>query len=25
LGADMIGGCCGVGPEQIRSMGKVIC
>jgi len=24
LGADMIGGCCGVGPEQIKAMGKII-
>jgi homocysteine S-methyltransferase len=24
LGADIIGGCCGVGPEQIRAMGKII-
>ncbi|MBK7634084.1 MAG: homocysteine S-methyltransferase family protein [Saprospiraceae bacterium] len=24
LGADMIGGCCGVDPEQIISMGKII-
>jgi homocysteine S-methyltransferase len=23
-GADMIGGCCGVGPEQIKAMGKII-
>lgn len=25
LGADIIGGCCGVGPEQIKAMGKIIC
>jgi homocysteine S-methyltransferase len=25
LGADMIGGCCGVGPEQIKAMGKIRC
>jgi homocysteine S-methyltransferase len=24
LGADIIGGCCGVGPEQIKTMGKII-
>ena len=24
LGADMIGGCCGIGPEQIKAMGKMI-
>lgn len=24
LGADIIGGCCGVGPEQIKAMGKII-
>ena len=24
LGADMIGGCCGVGPEQIKAMSKII-
>jgi homocysteine S-methyltransferase len=24
LGADIIGGCCGIGPEQIKAMGKVI-
>ena len=24
MGADIIGGCCGVGPEQIKSMGKII-
>jgi homocysteine S-methyltransferase len=24
LGADMIGGCCGVGPEQIKAMGKIM-
>jgi homocysteine S-methyltransferase len=24
LGADMIGGCCGIGPEQIKAMGKII-
>lgn len=24
LGADMIGGCCGIGPEQIKEMGKMI-
>jgi S-methylmethionine-dependent homocysteine/selenocysteine methylase len=22
LGADIIGGCCGVGPEQINAMGQ---
>jgi homocysteine S-methyltransferase len=25
LGADIIGGCCGIGPEQIKAMGKIIC
>ena len=25
LGADIIGGCCGIGPEQINAMGKIIC
>lgn len=24
LGADIIGGCCGIGPGQIRAMGKII-
>jgi homocysteine S-methyltransferase len=24
LGADIIGGCCGVGPEEIRAMGSII-
>jgi homocysteine S-methyltransferase len=24
LGADIIGGCCGIGPQQIEAMGKVI-
>ena len=24
LGADMIGGCCGIGPEQIKAMGKIM-
>lgn len=24
LGADIIGGCCGIGPEQIKAMGKII-
>jgi S-methylmethionine-dependent homocysteine/selenocysteine methylase len=24
LGADMIGGCCGIGPEQIKAMGKMM-
>lgn len=24
LGADIIGGCCGIGPQQIKAMGKVI-
>ena len=24
LGADIIGGCCGIGPEQIKAMGKFI-
>ncbi len=24
LGADIIGGCCGVGPHQIKAMGKII-
>lgn len=24
LGADIIGGCCGIGPEQIKTMGKII-
>ncbi len=24
LGADIIGGCCGIGPEQIKAMGQVI-
>jgi S-methylmethionine-dependent homocysteine/selenocysteine methylase len=24
LGADIIGGCCGIGPEQIQAMGKII-
>lgn len=24
LGADIIGGCCGIGPEQINAMGKII-
>ncbi|MFN0214072.1 MAG: homocysteine S-methyltransferase [Saprospiraceae bacterium] len=24
LGADIIGGCCGIGPEQIKTMGKFI-
>jgi S-methylmethionine-dependent homocysteine/selenocysteine methylase len=24
LGADMIGGCCGIGPEQINAMSKII-
>ena len=24
LGADIIGGCCGVGPQQIKAMGKII-
>ncbi len=24
LGADIIGGCCGVGPQQIKGMGKII-
>ncbi len=24
LGADMIGGCCGIGPQQIKAMGKTI-
>lgn len=24
MGADIIGGCCGVGPEQIKAMGKII-
>ena len=23
-GADIIGGCCGIGPKQIKAMGKVI-
>ena len=24
LGADIIGGCCGIGPDQIKAMGKII-
>jgi homocysteine S-methyltransferase len=24
LGADIIGGCCGIGPEQIKSMSKAL-
>jgi homocysteine S-methyltransferase len=24
LGADIIGGCCGIGPQQIQAMGKII-
>lgn len=24
LGADIIGGCCGIGPQQIKAMGKII-
>jgi homocysteine S-methyltransferase len=24
LGADIIGGCCGIGPEQIKAMGKIM-
>lgn len=24
LGADIIGGCCGIGPQQIKSMGKML-
>ncbi|MGB4771257.1 MAG: homocysteine S-methyltransferase [Chitinophagaceae bacterium] len=24
LGADIIGGCCGIGPEQIQAMGRII-
>ena len=24
LGADLIGGCCGIGPQQIKAMGKII-
>jgi homocysteine S-methyltransferase len=24
LGTDIIGGCCGIGPEQIKAMGKII-
>jgi homocysteine S-methyltransferase len=24
LGADIIGGCCGIGPDQIKAMGKIV-
>jgi len=24
LGADIIGGCCGIGPQQIKAMSKII-
>jgi homocysteine S-methyltransferase len=24
LGADIIGGCCGIGPDQVKAMGKII-
>jgi homocysteine S-methyltransferase len=24
LGADIVGGCCGIGPEQIRALSKII-